>query len=301
MLNADFSSAFSGLKIFDAAFHPMHAGRNPIDGVKSRIDGFLTRFGHFCTWIKEEREPMKSYLLKQGVHLYRALNLSNTTSRLYFRIPPTPISRTRILGTPSNFLAYSNRSCHQSRVRLVPLLLALLTLAAPLLAQEQEQKLWDRLNRNPQKDKEMVFDTRQASFSSSRSFNSKSANSKGFLFKQKFSAGEYRSKEYAGTKSAWSGDFKFSARQANTRGKFEVPNASRQVNTKTMDVADARESAKGMPTRDFAGQRPYLKRGASQDRLDREGPGFNDQHIGTTSDLRPMTIDDIRELLNKNK
>ena len=186
-------------------------------------------------------------------------------------------------------------------MRLVPLLLVLLTLAAPLLAQEQEQKLWDRLNRNPQKNKDMAFDTRQASFSSSRSFNAKSANSKSFFFKQKPQGKEFRSKEFAGAKSAWMGDFKYSTRQANPRGKYEVPNAGRQVNTKVMEVADARESTKGMPVREFAGQRPFLKRGASQDRFDREGTNFTETPVGWTGDLKAMTIDDVRELLNKSK
>lgn len=186
-------------------------------------------------------------------------------------------------------------------MRIVPLLLLLLTLASPLLAQDQEQKLWDRLNRNPQKNKDLVFDTRQAAFSSSHVFNTKASTSKSFFFKQKTLEKGYQAKEYAGSKSAWMGDFKFSTRKANTRGKYEVPNAGRQVNTKTMEVADARESAKGMPVREFAGQRPFLKRGASQDRFDREGTNFTDTPVGWTGDLKAMTIDDIRELLNKNK
>ena len=106
---------------------------------------------------------------------------------------------------------------------------------------------------------EKTFDPRQSSTSGSRTFHAKSATSKSFFFSQKASGKEFRSKEFSGAKSAWMGDFKFSARQANTRGKFEVPNTGRQVNTKTMAVANARESDKEMPGREFSkSHRPYL-------------------------------------------
>lgn len=149
---------------------------------------------------------------------------------------------------------------------------------------------------------EKPFDTAQAASGGGRSFGAKSARSKSFGFEQKFSAGEFRSKEFSGSKSAWMGNFKFSSKEANTRGKYEVPNAGRQVNTKTMPVVDAREGSKAMPTREFAGQRPYLKRGPSQDRFDREGTTpMDNRPVGWSGTLQPMTIDDVRELLNKNK
>lgn len=154
----------------------------------------------------------------------------------------------------------------------------------------------DRLTR-PNMD--LTFDTRKSASSASRSFSSKSATSKSFLFKQKGLAKEYRAKNFAGSKSAWMGDFKFAARQANTRGKYEVPNATRQANTKTMEVADARESTKGMPAREFAkSHRPYMGREA--DKM-KKGYAPGEQPEGWSGELSVMTIDDVRELLNKNK
>jgi hypothetical protein len=52
-------------------------------------------------------------------------------------------------------------------------------------------------------------------------------------------------------------------------------------------VRNAYDSNKSTSDRTFAGQRPFLDRGKSQKSLDRQNP--------------PMTIEQVRELLNKNK
>ncbi len=193
-------------------------------------------------------------------------------------------------------------ACHDSPVRIVPLLLiSLLTLTASAIGQVQEQKLWQRLDRKLTDEtvQKMEFDTRQASFSGGRTFNSKSANTKSFHYKQKASPGEFRSKTFAGSKSAWMGDFKFSTRKANTSGKYEIPNLTRKADTKTVEVADARESNKSMPGREYSkSHRPYLGREAEKMKK-AINPG--QEPAGWTGDLQEMTIDDIRELLNKNK
>lgn len=187
-------------------------------------------------------------------------------------------------------------------MRIVPLLLvSLVALGSSALAQSQEKTLSQRLNLKMTDEavQKMEFDTRQASFSGGRTFQSKSATSKTFGFMQKFSSKEFRSKEFSGSKSAWMGDFRFSTRKANTSGKYTIPNATRQADTKTMEVADARESGKGMPTRDFSkSHRPYLGREAQKMK---NGISPGQQAVGWTGDLKEMTIDDIRELLNKNK
>jgi hypothetical protein len=53
------------------------------------------------------------------------------------------------------------------------------------------------------------------------------------------------------------------------------------------DVYNARDSQKTLSSHGFANERPFLDRGKSQKSLDRQNP--------------PLTIEQVRELLNKNK
>jgi hypothetical protein len=193
----------------------------------------------------------------------------------------------------------SGIACHLCRVRPLIATLVLLLAALSVQAQDQERKLMERLMRP---NMEQEYDTRQSRFGNRSSVEQKSARSKGFLFQQKVNPGEYRSKAYGGTKTAWTGEFQQGTKQAATRGKYEMVNATRVVPVKTKETTDARESNKGAPTRDYA-VRPFLKRGRSQDRLDAEGGLPKDNKpIGWTGDkLEPMTIDEVRELLNKSK
>src|SRR5690606_14521922 len=119
---------------------------------------------------------------------------------------------------------------------------------------------------------------------------------------QKFNAKTYRAKDYGGTKSAWTGNFRLEDKKAATTGKYEIVNVKRAIPVKSQEVSAARESDKGAATREYAGLRPFWKRGRSQDRFDSEGgTPKDDKAVGWTGDLKPMTIDDVRELLNKNK
>ena len=152
-------------------------------------------------------------------------------------------------------------------------------------------------------DMERVFDLRQAGTKMDKSFNAKSANTKEFQFRQRVSMKEYQTRNFAGTKTAWQGDFKFSTKAARTTGKYAIPNSTKEADTKTMPVSDAREAGKTMATSGYErAERQYLKKGRSQDKFDKEGgvPGDN-KPIGYSGDMKPMTIDDVRELLNKSK
>jgi hypothetical protein len=52
-------------------------------------------------------------------------------------------------------------------------------------------------------------------------------------------------------------------------------------------LRDAQQADKTAASRSFAGNRPFLDKGKSQKALDRKNP--------------PLTIEQVRELLNKNK
>lgn len=188
---------------------------------------------------------------------------------------------------------------------LLPLF-ALLISVAPAFAQQQESKLLDRVLKH---DQTLEFDIAKASSFTGKASRTNSARTKGFHIGQKYAPKEYKAKAFAGTKSAWQGDFKFSTREANTSGKYRIPNAQKEAETKTMRVKAAREAEKSMGTREFANaQRPFLNRGRSQDQIDEgQAAGTNprvlqytlqDKWTGSLNELK--TIDDVRALLNKN-
>ena len=57
--------------------------------------------------------------------------------------------------------------------------------------------------------------------------------------------------------------------------------------SKQSQIKTANESNKAQSSRDYSGNRPYLEKGKSQKFLNRKN--------------KPMTIDEVRDLLNKNK
>jgi hypothetical protein len=181
-------------------------------------------------------------------------------------------------------------------VRFSILFFFALVMGGSVIAQEQEKTLEQRLLGKPDLGK--VFDSRQGSTFGSQSFATGTARVKNFYFTQKFAPKDYDTRAYGGTKSSWLGNFKFSTREAGTTGQYEIPNAAKKADTKTVPVSDARENSKTMSTTAYAKRdRPYL--GPEANRVHRTVPA-NGQ-LGWSGDLRPMTIDDVRELLNKNK
>ncbi|MES2569799.1 MAG: hypothetical protein V4710_07045 [Verrucomicrobiota bacterium] len=184
-------------------------------------------------------------------------------------------------------------------MRFSPLLfLALFCLgASSLFAQDQEKKLMERLSITPDQaqKKGMVFDTRNLMGAPHRSMKTGQANVKEFGGAQKFNAKSFQSREFAGTKSSWFGDFKFGTKTKET-GKFET----KAARTKTMAVSDAREAGKTMASRDLPdGGRTFL--GKERNKLNHQ-PSEQELRTFDRSELVQLqSIDDIRELLNKSK
>jgi hypothetical protein len=197
-------------------------------------------------------------------------------------------------------------------VRIASALLLLLCGAAPLLAQQQESRM-EQIMR-PSAD--LTYDLRKSGASmSGRTFKSGAAQVKEFSFAQKSLSKGFETREFGGTKGAWMGDIKFSTPEASTKGKYAIPNANRKAAVRTMPTREAPEARDTLAVRELHdARRPYLgkeskKLGSSIDAHEaanwRSGGGEGMAHTGTTvekfSTLKPMTIDDIREVLNKNK
>jgi hypothetical protein len=154
-------------------------------------------------------------------------------------------------------------------------------------AQEQERKLIDRVLKP---DMTLHNAAQDKSFGGGKSFQAGSnPYVKDFYFTQKFGPKTFAAGPFRDSKNYWQGDFKFATTEANTRGRFDIPNAAKAVDTKTMDVKDARESGKSYTSKTYATD-DFRGRGKAQGALDAENAA-----------KAPMTVDQVRDLLNKNK
>ena len=167
------------------------------------------------------------------------------------------------------------------------LTISLLLLAAPycLRAQDQERKLIDRLLRpdmtlrsGDQKKKFIADGTSINKKASVGTFYvEKKSNSKTFSGTRELSTQEFNSKSFHGSRGA----FENSSQQAMGNSRLAYP-------TKTASGPRAApQSEKKVASRAYAENRPSLEQGKSQKSLNRQNA--------------PLTIDQVRELLNKNK
>jgi hypothetical protein len=152
-------------------------------------------------------------------------------------------------------------------------------------AQDQEKKLVDRLLKpdmalqNEAQNKKFIGD-------GSASMN-KRANVGTFFVHQKphsksfgtrdFSTTQFYSQTYHSKRSA----YEVSSDQALANSKAAYANQTAR------GVRDASQSKKRVASRSYAGNRPFLDQGTNQKSLNRKN--------------EPLTIEQVRELLNKNK
>jgi hypothetical protein len=164
-------------------------------------------------------------------------------------------------------------------------------------------------------DKEKVFNLEQLTpFGRSKSeFQARGANTNSFYFQQKFQPKGYQTESFE-TKSSRYTDFKFATKDARTKS-FETKSAP----VKTAPVKDAREGSKTAATSEFSeANRTSGFKGRNQALFDKEGPaaqakigpGFGGSRFSIpggpesaswAGDLKQLTVEDIREILNKNK
>jgi hypothetical protein len=171
-------------------------------------------------------------------------------------------------------------------VRKFPGACLLLSLVIPCVqAQDQESKLVDRLLRpdmtlrNKAQNKQFIADG--ASINKKATVGTfyvqKKSNSKSFTGTRDFSAQQFNAQSFQGTRTA----SEISSQQAigNSRPAYATRTAR--------GVRDAAQSDKKVASRSYAENRPFLDQGKSQKSLNRQNA--------------PLTIEQVRELLNKNK
>jgi hypothetical protein len=130
-------------------------------------------------------------------------------------------------------------------------------------------------------------------------FQARGANTNSFYIQQKFQPKGYETTDSFRTKSAWDGNFKFSTKDARTR-TFDTKTAPP---AKTAPVKEAYDSGKTATTRDFApGHKTSPFKGRNQALFDKDGPAAQAK-IGQSwnGNLNVLTLEDVREILNKNK
>jgi hypothetical protein len=153
-------------------------------------------------------------------------------------------------------------------------------------AQDQEKKLVDRLLKpdmtlqNDAQNKKFVGNgsvpiNKRAKMGSF--YVHQKPGSKGFSATRDFSTSQFYSQTYDGKRSA---------SEISSQKTFAHSKAAYADQT-TRGVHDASQSGKKVASRSYAGNRPFLDQGTNQKSLNRH----ND----------PLTIEQVRELLNKNK
>ena len=156
---------------------------------------------------------------------------------------------------------------------------AICLVAGTAWAQEQERKLVDRLLEPNMK---LENSEQNKQFTGAGTVTAKSASTRSF-----YVSNTKLTKTFAGTSEF--NTKPYSSRQFATQpANLPPPQKPRTFATASArDVKPARESSTKYATRDFSGSRRFLDQGKSQKALHQQD--------------HPLSIDDVRELLNKNK
>jgi hypothetical protein len=181
--------------------------------------------------------------------------------------------------------ASPTRPAISGRTRLAVVLLALLAGAGALHAQTQEGGTLDRIL-HP--DRTLKYEDADHKFDAPAAVGSKQASVRPFLFSHpanlKTGDGVFQTHKFD-SKSYRTGAF--ATKAAATK---EYDKTGKTYAVKAMAVNEDRDAGKAMATHEYANaQKPYLERGKRQDTID-EIP-----------QAKQMTIDQVRELLNKPK
>lgn len=188
-------------------------------------------------------------------------------------------------------------------MRLVAPILMLFALLACARAQQQESEMWNRLNSRSDRaieamknrDKEysdLAHPMMSKSFQdNNKSIANKTAGVGTFSTGKKMTADNYTTRSFLGIKNPWFGRKVVEPKTASLWSKSALPNADKKVDAETVKVTDFYQTDKKLMNRDAeTPTKPFLGRGAVQGAIDAE-----------TANAKNMTIDEVRDLLNKSK
>ena len=175
-------------------------------------------------------------------------------------------------------------------------------------------------------DKYKAFNLDSTVKGSTRSYGTGSANVKEFNYEQKVTTKSFASRGFWGAKPSAFTDQRFATRAARTSGNYEIPGATKKAESKTAATKSAREADLAMKVRTLSdGSRQYLgkEKKKMETPLDpREAARWQDSsgmattggEIGASTggrkyvtpaeqygQMKEISVQDLRELLNKNK
>jgi hypothetical protein len=161
---------------------------------------------------------------------------------------------------------------------------------------------------------DQTFDPNRATSAAAHGVSTKNASTKNFYSDRQMRLDTYQARDFYGAKSDQAAQRGYATKEASTKGKFLNLFAKKTAPTKTASTKEAWDANKGAPTRPLAdGRRPYL--GPESKKLNQsvsaqemanwrnggESVGYTDGTVERMSSMKQLSIDDVRELLNKSK
>ncbi len=147
------------------------------------------------------------------------------------------------------------------------------------------------------------FNPASANFGSGRSITGKKAATSEFHFVNKTRTKAFETGTFA-TKTAWGADSRYATKTAETKESWF---ARKTAPTKTYATRETWDANKGLQGQVLPGsERKFVAIGRRQADLDKNGasrmPVGGDRDMGQSwsGELRPMSIQDVKSLLNKN-
>lgn len=166
--------------------------------------------------------------------------------------------------------------------KLLAVGLVLLTVC-PARAQDQERKLIDRILKP---DTTLQNDAQNKKFKADKTSVDKRATVGTYYLEQKRAGKKFSNARNVSTTNFDSGSFN-AGNKTNAQQLSQQAATSAYATNSANGIAGARDQNKAETGRTYSGNRAFDDRGKSQKSLNRKN--------------RPMTIDEVRELLNKNK
>jgi hypothetical protein len=153
-------------------------------------------------------------------------------------------------------------------------------------------------------DRTKEFNPRSAKFGNDSTYlGTKTAHSNTFNFVDRVRTRDFNTKEY-GAKTAWMGDVQFETKAAPVRQSWF---GRKTAQTKSFETRNAAMGDKTAATRALpGGDKPFLVKGRKQALFDTHGPAaqaMGGDRMGGQSwsgELKQLSIDDVKKLLNKN-
>lgn len=161
---------------------------------------------------------------------------------------------------------------------------------------------------------DQVFDPARATAAAAHGYGTNKASTKNFYSDRQMRLDTYQARDYYDAKPDQAAQRNFATKEAPTKGKFLNLFAKKTASTKTASTKEAWDANKGAPMRPLSdGRRQYL--GPESKKLNTqisavemanwrnggETVGYTDGTVERMGSMKQLSIDDVRELLNKSK